>query len=197
VAFGKREVIIILGKTGFGKSTWLKKYLAGIPRSFIFDPFRDIQAQYLTPDELIAAHESKAFQRAASFSIGAYSPNDFDLIGSIAFLTGQCHLVIEECGVAFYKGERIPEWLQEAIFLGRHVSLSLIFTAQRAASIPIDLRSQASRFVSFRQTEQHDLKWARDYLGDHFPDLPYLDELECLDADNKSVTRYRIAPLGN
>ena len=196
MARGRRDVIIILGKTGYGKSTWLRKYLASVPRVFCFDPFRDIPAEYLPAEQLIERYESKWFAQSQAFAVGSYMPNDFDLIGSIAYLVGHASLVIEECGVAFYKGERIPEWLQEAIFLGRHQSLSIILTAQRAASIPIELRSQASRFVSFRQTEVRDVQWCRDYLGEHYDLLPNLDELECLDADNKSVSHYRIAPLG-
>lgn len=195
MSFSRREVIIILGKTGYGKSTWLTKFLAGVPRKFIFDPFRAIPAEYINADELIRRYESQWFKNQASFSVGMYAPQDFDLIGATSYLVGNSYLIIEECGVAFYKGERIPEWLQEAIFLGRHVSLSIILTAQRAASIPIELRSQASRFISFRQTEKRDLDWTKDYLGARFEELPELAELECLDSDNHCVTRYRIAPL--
>lgn len=193
-----RVVIIILGKTGYGKSTWLTKYLQGTERKFVFDPFRKFPAEYLTEEELISRHESGAFKETPKFSIGTHVINDLSLIGSIAFLNGNCSFVIEECGFAFFKGERIEEWLQEAIFLGRHQKLSLIFTAQRAASIPIELRSQAARFISFRQTEKNDVQWCRDYLGEeNFQKLPTLQKFECLDSDGESVTQYRIAALGN
>ena len=194
--FPKRDVIIIIGKTGFGKSTWLNKYARGLPRIFAFDPFRAFPAEYISGEELITRFETGKFREHPRYSLGTYALSDLELFGSVAYETGNCAFVIEECGVAFYKGERISECMQEWIFLGRHKSLTLIFTAQRATSIPIELRSQASRFVTFRQTEKSDVKWTGEYIGDLVDELPNLDELECIDADKKSVTRYRISPLG-
>lgn len=191
-----RDVLIILGKTGYGKSTWLTKYSAGLPRIFAFDPFRKFPAEYLNEAQIIERHDSGWFRDTPNFRIGVSDLPNLDLVGAISFLTGRCAFVVEECGFAFYKGERIPEWLQEAIFLGRHQSLTLIFTAQRATSIPIELRSQASRFISFRQTEKRDIEWCREYLGEeHYEQLPYLEKLECLDSDGENVTRYVINPL--
>lgn len=194
---GHREVIIILGKTGFGKSTWLQTYVQHLPKLFPFDPFAAIQAEYLDADTIIQRHEAGYFKNTSSFRCGTHKLADMELLGAVAFLTTNCTFVVEECGVAFYKGERIPDWLSEIIFLGRHHNVSLILTAQRAASIPIELRSQASRFISFRQTEKRDLEWTRDYLGDHYEQLSTLDILECLDADRNGVTRYRINPPGS
>lgn len=197
-----RDVIIILGKTGYGKSTWLHKYCVGVPRRFCFDPFRKFPAEYLTGEQILERHDSGWFRNTASYSIGTHYLPDLSLIGSIAYLTGHCAFIIEECGFAFAKGERIDDWLAEAIFLGRHQSLTLIFTAQRAVSIPIELRSQASRFVSFRQTERRDVEWCREYLDDVNEEfgidmLPGLDKLECLDSDGEIVSHYTMKPLGS
>jgi hypothetical protein len=189
--------VIVLGKRGYGKTTWLNKYAERFPRIFVFDPFRTFPADYLTCDEIISRLESKWFQETPRYRVGSNVIDDLEVLGSASFLTGKCCLIIEECGIAFYKGERIPEWLQEAVFLGRQQELNYVMTSQRAASIPIELRSQANRFISFRQTEKRDLEWTRDYLGEHYEELPNLDELECLDSDGKIVSRYRISPMGN
>lgn len=194
---GRREVIIILGKTGFGKSTWLNSYAQHLPKLFIFDPFAAFPAEYLNAEQIISRHDAQAFQSASNFRVGTHNLPDMDLLGAVSFLTGNCAFIVEECGVAFYKGERIPDWLSEIIFLGRHRNVSVILTAQRAASIPIELRSQASRFISFRQTEKRDLEWTRDYVGDYYSELSTLDVLECLDADKDGVSRYRISAPGS
>jgi hypothetical protein len=185
------EVIIILGKRGYGKSTWLQKYGASLPRIFIFDPLKKFPAEYVTGDELITRFEEGKL-KDGPLKIACHQLIDFDVIGSIAYLSGNNHFIIEECGYCFFKGERIPEWLQELVFLGRHQGVSLIMTAQRAASIPIELRSQASRFISFRQTETSDIKWTGEYIGDRYKELPHLEKLECLDSDGDSVSHYRI-----
>lgn len=196
-SLGEREVLIILGKTRYGKSTWLGKFLANKSCRFTFDPFRKTQAQYLDGDKLIAAHESKTFLKPG-YSIGSHYLPDIDLLTAVAFLNGNSatrpYLTIEECGVAFYPGERLSDAMQEAIFLGGHNYLSVVLVAQRAASIPIALRSQATRFISFLQTEKADVKWCEEYLGDRFEEVRTLDKFECLDSENNSVTRYSITP---
>jgi hypothetical protein len=192
-SLGNREVLIIIGKTRYGKSTWNGKFLEHKNRKFTFDPFRKYIAEYLDSDQIISRFESGVFKQG-NFNIGMYKPDDLPIIGSIAYLTGNCYLTIEECGIAFYKGERIDEWLQEAIFLGGHQSLSIVLVAQRAASIPIELRSQATRFVSFLQTEKNDVRWCEDYLQDRFHELNTLARFECLDAEDNSVSRYFCFP---
>jgi energy-coupling factor transporter ATP-binding protein EcfA2 len=191
----QREVVIILGKTGYGKSTWLQQYARMYPRIFVFDPFAAIPAQYLSEQQLIDAHEAGDFKQGG-FIVGTRELANMDLIGAIAYLSGNCLFIIEECGVAFYKGERIPDWLAEIIFLGRHNAVSLCMTAQRAASIPIELRSQANRFITFRQTERKDVEWTRDYVGDLFEQIPTLPKFKCIDADNDSVTVYSVSAPG-
>ena len=186
----QREVIIILGKTGYGKSTWLRKYAAHIPRKFCFDVYAEFPAQYYSEQQLLEGHERGDFKNAEQFSIGTNKIQDFPLLGAISYETWRNCLIVEECGIAFYKGERIEEWLQEIIFGGRHREVSVILTAQRAASIPVDLRSQATRFISFRQTEKTDIKWTEQYLGERYTELLTLPYYCCLDAYRDSVSRY-------
>lgn len=195
---GEGEVVIIVGKRRYGKSTWLDKYLRPKKRRFVFDPFRKFPAEYLIADEIIERHENGKFrlENSPSLSIGSHFLPDLDLIVAVSYLNGHSYLVIEECGVAFTKGERISEPLQEAVFLGGHQWLSLVFVAQRAASIPIELRSQATRLISFLQTEKNDVRWLEDYFGDRFEEVKTLEKFECLDAENNFVTRYRITPDG-
>lgn len=193
---GEGEVVIILGKRRYGKSTWLGKYLSNKPRRFAFDPFKRFPAEYLDEQEIIRRHEEGLFlpDKSPTLSIGSHFLPDVDLLASVAYLNGHAYLVVEECGITFTKGERISEPLQEAIFLGGHQWLSLVFVAQRAASIPIELRSQATRLVSFLQTEKQDVKWLEDYLGDRVEEVRTLEKFECLDYENNSVTRYSITP---
>lgn len=190
-----REVVIVLGKTGYGKSTWLQQYCRVFPRLFCFDPFAKFPAEYISADELLRRYDQGFLRDSPSFSLGTRLLDDLDLFGAVAFESKNCAFIIEECGVAFYKGERIPDWLSEIIFLGRHNSVSVILTAQRAASIPIELRSQANRFITFRQTEKNDVRWCADYIGELIDQLPNLPKFECIDADNDSVTRYGIGPI--
>lgn len=179
------------GKTGYGKSTWLQAYCKGFKRIGAFDPFAKFPAEYLTESEILALSDLE--KTPDYFRIATYRLPDLDLIGATCYTLGNCLLVIEECGYCFQKGERIPEWLSEIVFLGRHRNVSLVVTAQRAASIPIDIRSQANRLVTFQQTEMNDTGWLDNYLPPE-ADVTTLDRFECYDSEDNNVSRYKVHP---
>jgi DNA helicase HerA-like ATPase len=187
-----REVVIILGKTGFGKSTWLAHYCDRFTRIFAFDPFGKFPANYWDEALILDRVADNNFAPGRQFRIGSYNRNDLELLGALAFMSGDCLLVVEEAGFIWNKGERIPDWLREIVFLGRHKNVSLAITAQRAAYIPIDLRSQANRLVSFWQTELVDVGWLESYLNDRVNEIPTLPKYVCLDAEDNKISRYKI-----
>lgn len=188
----RREIVIILGKTGYGKSVWLRQFCSQFPRVFVYDPLKAFEADYLDYETIIRKHDAGDFKNARAFRIGSGSLEDFSLLGSLAYINKNCVLVGEECAKIFDKGERIEEWLSDIVFLGRHNAVSLVVTAQRAASIPIDLRSQATRLVSFAQTEGDDVNWLKAFLGNRVKELGTLKILECLDATTTEINRYSI-----
>lgn len=192
-----REVVIVLGKTGYGKSTWLANYCARYSRIFAYDPFAKFPVTYYAGDSLVTLAESGKFANGNPFSCGSYMLEDLELLGALAFLSGDCLLVIEECGFIWNKGERIPDWLQEIVFLGRHKNVSLAVTAQRAAYIPIDLRSQAHRLVSFWQTELQDIGWLETYLGERVSEIATLPKFICLDAEDSVIEKYKVHPIAS
>jgi hypothetical protein len=61
-------------------------------------------------------------------------------------------------------------------------------------SIPIDMRSQAHRVVSFYQTEKRDTDWLDDYYGELTEEIFRLPPLECLDFHKGVISRYRVTP---
>lgn len=201
-----REVIIVLGKTGQGKSVWTRNFLASRSRIFAFDPVREFQGAYHDSatdfaeyvDYLNTTPEASFFDDAAihknkTFTVAMSDLNNLDLLGSAAFLTGNCVLMLEELAYCF-ETRRPPQWLRDIIFLGRHRGVSLLVTAQRPMSVPIDLRSQATRIISFAQHEGADVDWLKNYFGNAVWQLPDLPVLECLDAENGKVSRYKIEP---
>ena len=189
-----REVVIILGKTGYGKSTWLANYCARFTRIFVFDPFRKFPADYYTEEQILDLSAAGFFTDGKPFRVGSSWREDLELLGALSFLSGDCLLVIEECGFIWNKGERIPDWLQEIVFLGRHKNVSLAVTAQRAAYIPIDLRSQAHRLISFWQTEMQDIGWLETYLGERLDEIATLPKFVCLDAEDGKIDKYKVHP---
>lgn len=189
----EREIVIVLGKTGQGKSVWTRKYIEPFKRKFSFDPLMDIPANYMDESGLLHQYDNGAFEFGKEFHIGIFNSEYLELMGSLAFLSGNVCLTVEECAIAFpYGNHSVSEWLREVVFMGRHRRVSLILTAQRAISIPIIVRSQATRIVSFAQQEGADMKWLQDYFGSKANFIPDLPKLTCLDSHDGIVSQYRI-----
>lgn len=187
-----REIIIVLGKTGYGKSRWTWQYIAGKPRVFCYDPLHDApNMEWRDAPGLVDAYDEQQFHgegfRYATADFGA-----LDCIGHMAYLVGNCVLVVEEASLIYRKGQPISGWSQNIVFLGRHRNVSLLVTAQRAASIPIEMRSQASRIVTFAQTEGDDIGWLRGAFGSQIDNVATLQRGQCLDSDAGEIRCYSI-----
>ena len=205
-----REVIIVLGKTGYGKSLWSNMYSSLADRFFVYDPSRTYRADYES-NEYLDNPESLAYEQKVEritslpggleaserglkhFRFGTIDPDDVEAMANAAFIAGQNLFAVEETSTVFEKGERrLPDHFKRLVFFGRHRQCSLLFVAQRAMSIPIDIRSQASRIVSFQQHEGDDLSWLYEFYGKDTEIIPYLPKLQCLDYCNGSLFRYSI-----
>lgn len=149
--------------------------------------------QWMGAEEVIKWHDEQATKGATpSHRIATADADALDTFGHLAFLRGNCVYAVEEAALVFQPGERISGWCKNIVFVGRHRDVSLLVTAQRAASIPIALRSQATRIVSFAQTEGDDVSWLKGCYGEEVKNLPKLPPLECLDAHQGNLTRYSI-----
>ena len=186
----ERDFIIVVGNQGMGKTVWTMRYLGAFTRRFLYDPVGAYPGfDYRGLDRL---HGGEISPRD-KFSIASPFFEDLPILGNLAFSAGNCTITIEECGTIFRRGELIPNWARRLIFMGRHPKVNLILVAQRAASIPIDIRSQASRIISFRQHEADDLSALRSTLGlDNARKLPELNRLECFDWHNGDISRYPV-----
>ncbi|MDE2103389.1 MAG: hypothetical protein KGL39_39475 [Patescibacteria group bacterium] len=190
----KREIIVVLGRSGYGKSSWTKQYVQGLSRLCVWDPKKSYLVDY--PYDLSAYWEDEGPHE--QFRIGGYYPEQAEILGSIAFEAQRCALILEECGILFQPRTDLPEWARECIYIGREREVSVIAIAQRPRSINVVLRSQATRIVTFQQREPKDLEWLDECFDPD--DILSLDRLECLDFDvnTSEVSRYRVSlPSGN
>lgn len=188
-----RDFIVIVGAQGAGKSVWAKKYTAKEKRLFVFDPMASYNADFTVAIDDYA--DDIMSGKIRQFRLGSHYPDDLPLIGSLAYAAQQCTVVIEESALVFKRGQLLDDWAKRIIFVGRHAQVNLLVLAQRASSIPVDIRSQATRFVSFRQTEPDDVRACADRIGgrakDELSDLP---DLTCLDWQSGNVDRYTVTP---
>jgi hypothetical protein len=184
-----REVVLVCGVTGSGKTVWSKQFTASFNRLFVYDIAASFNVNYVDVDILLDVVKYPPDK----FRMGVYSPYDTDVLTASAYLLGNCWLVLEEISTLYNIGARVHGPLQEAILLGRQRALSLLVISQRASYIPITLRSQASRIISFRQQEPSDIKWLADFIGKDAQILPTLPDLTCIDWHKGELSRYAIS----
>lgn len=192
-----REIVLVMGMTGYGKSWWTKLYHRLWSRTVVYDPAASFQVkEWLTPEEIF--ERLTAEKPPQKFDYGFVDDDEESVsgIGRLVFYTGNVMYIIEECATVFEKGMmRSPKWVKDLCFFGRHRACSLVLIAQRPTYIPIDIRSQANRVISFCQHEGSDMDWLTDFFGkDRMKRLSTLPKFSCFDYHNGEVREYSIKP---
>lgn len=189
----KRDFVVIVGLQGYGKSLWSKIFVNDAERLFVFDPMASYaNVDFSTP--LLEQYQEIDLHNKKNFRSGSYDPDDIELMGHGTFLFGDCIFVCEEAHLVFNRHVPLGTWAKRIVFMGRHRRASIVLIAQRASSIPIDMRSQANRVICFAQHEEDDVKAMTSLFGkyDAKEKIPQLKPLECLDWHNGKITQYSI-----
>lgn len=193
-----RQVTLILGMTGFGKTQFAKHLVEDCERLLIYDKLGTYwNAKYKNPEDVqdfIFSHDDDKLANL-KFRFAWHKEEAVPIFGITAFQAGNTTLLLEEMSTITNKGVRdLPKWFKEMIFLGRHQRMNIIMIAQRPASVPIDLRSQANRVICFQQVEDCDLTWLKSRFGKMADDIPNLEKFECIDRYDGKLSRYKIHP---
>lgn len=165
----QRSVVLIFGQTGSGKTYAAARGYAACPRAIVaecgfgefpgiaFGDFNEL-VLYL---ERIGAFQNKSVPFRVS-----YTPRLFEqhLIFLLAQELGNCWLFLEEADR--FDDPRTCYEYDEIITRGRHYGVSLCAVGLHPYLLPIDLRRQATKIISFRQTEPNDIKWIGERVGD-------------------------------
>ena len=179
---------------GFGKTVWTKAYGAAKPRLLLYDPKAEYpNVDYTTEPDLwvpgVLSRETKQFR------YGTYQEDDIPLFGNTAYAATNCTLIMEECAMLFTKGGGVEKWARPLIYMGREPKLNLVLVSQRANNIPVGIRSQASRIVTFWQAEPDDIDSLAEKIGWQYrEEIATLPRLTCLDWEEGRVTRYQVHP---
>lgn len=190
LSLNDREIIVLVGKTGMGKTTWTKDYLARQRRVLVLDPQREY-ADALHFDDLADLVDHVGEYR--TFRCATEWPDDLDFLCQLALSVGNVYLVVDEAQRVIPPRGELSPWLAHVIYRGRHRGVSLVVIAQRPTTVHIAARSQWTRLVSFRQTEGADCRWTEDQIGET-ADLADLDVLEYVEATPAGATRKRLHP---
>jgi hypothetical protein len=179
---GKREIILVLGKTGSGKTTWAREYLKKLHRVFICDhDFGEYPAVHFKSFEQLAQSSKQYLTTGNFFRVCLCSPYTFEFpsVCDLARLLSPCHFVVEEAD-RFPRPEDCLEY-EEIIGRGRHYGTSIVAVSRYPFALPAMLRREASRIIAFRHHEPRDIDWLQKVMGEPAFELPNLGDHEFLD----------------
>ena len=153
--------LMVLGTSGYGKSTFAEKFIAHCPGTscvFIFDPDGDFADEMgLTPCTTPAEIDRTVKTGFVCYDPGIMFPGEpekgLDYLCRYAFerskrLPGRKFLVIDELGTQC-NGGNIPKHLKICVQRGRHESLDCVFISHTPNEIHNSIRAQVTEVVCF------------------------------------------------
>lgn len=173
----QREIIIVYGKSGSGKTTFAKNYIKEHKRVIIIDPQAEytcglvfIKLEHLINYYLNYLDINKDFCFVCRFE----TDYEHELIFKVCKIIGNLLLVVEEAEIYISPYAKSSNFLDLCRY-GRHQNVSLLGIARRSAELSINFRALVTKIISFKQTEPADLKYLES-LG--FNELDKLSEYD-------------------
>jgi len=191
---GEREIVLVMGMTGWGKSWWSKLYSKPHTKKLVYDPTMTFPVDEYLPVADIIEHVEHDEKYEHRYNFGFLDADSIPAAAGLLFIKGKNLFVVEECATVFEKGlARLPEWGKRHCFLGRHQSCSILLIAQRPTYMPIDFRSQSNRVITFCQHEDTDMDWLQGFFGkERMERMLQLPKFTCFDWHNGVVSEYSI-----
>lgn len=181
-----REVLIVVGHTGYGKTLWTAAYARGIKRVLILERFsekqeygRDVVRFHDLRSLLVALQSKEANNEHFRYS---YYPTleEFEIVCEAVWCTGTMTLIGEEFDT-YFRDRKVCWQCLEIMRRGRHREISLVEVTTNPYNLPIDCRREADRLIAFHLAEQRDRDWVVRFPGankDLGEEIRLLDRLE-------------------
>lgn len=159
----RREITLVFGQTGTGKSQFTKRIIKGSRRCIVIDPQDEYEAVHHADNE----DELREYleKNPKMFRVAYSDLRGFDYICDLVSLVPDTLLVVEESQRIVPPAKKLPESFEDLIYRGRHSGTSIHLVAQRPTTVDIAVRSQFNRLVTFRQSEARDINWITDVTG--------------------------------
>lgn len=187
----KRETTLIAGKSTYGKSCFADQYLYFYNRVIILDPLLEHDGKYIAIPGLIERHiTGNPIYRVKTDCILEFE-NLCNLIIRHGDARNRITFAIEEITRLDLDArlKRFPKFRQ-ICFAGGHSGIDLCIIAQRISTIPISLRSQYTKIITFNQTEPDDLDYLKSVSQDELiACVPTLPPREYIEITTQTIVR--------
>jgi DNA helicase HerA-like ATPase len=177
--------VAVAGVTDMGKSHWVRAYARDIRRLLVWDPERDWSGEHRLGGGRISLEELVERTRAHRYDSGvlriAVRPTwrkplkeDFEVFCRCARRIGALTTVVEEVSNVASPNS-VGLQFNRLIVAGRHRGVSLVVVGQRYAQFPRAATGNANLLVTFQQSENADVDYLRERLGDVADQVRHLE----------------------
>lgn len=167
----QNRIVGIVGRKGSGKSTRVATLLKYAPRIVVWDPMEE--HRIALPDSIEGISDGlydyfDEAQGCKTFAL-AYAPGDnlerdFEQVCELVYDYGTMLFCVEEAPLVCRANFMSPVF-GKIVRTGRHRSIDLLWTAQRASEVSRSLTSATDVFILFSQTEPRDLDAIAERCG--------------------------------
>lgn len=171
-------IIVVFGRRGFGKTTWIKYFIFENPnqRYLIMDHFHEYDVDehscVITSLEELEYLEFSPYDNVNKIIFRGEV--EFDSIFATACEMQNVVVVFDEIDMVC-SPYGIDDNLNRIIQYGRHLNVGLIGASRRPANVHRNLTSQAMEIICFNIQEPRDLKYIADFCGENIANnLPNL-----------------------
>ncbi len=176
--------VTVTGITGSGKTHYVTHELVqSASRVVVWDPKGEYDLEHVTLDELADDPDMLDAERVrlavvpTSEDLDELSEDFVVFVGLVKGSAGGFALIIDEVVLLEGRARRMLAYIAtQSRSWGDGVPLVLV--SQRATDIPKTARVQASRIVSFRQTDPDDVGALREVIGERADQVPRLARYE-------------------
>lgn len=173
----RRRVVVIIGQSGEGKSLFFKtRVLPYYNRALIATPTDESYpyAREFHSDKALIRYAVE--NRVCRVLKRCRDQYDLSVLAATAMALGNSAFCCDEAAV-YFRNQRaaLTPILQDIIFRSRHRNVDVVLMAQRASTLNIDIRSQATEIITFRQIIEADIRALQYVAGkEAVPDLATL-----------------------
>ena len=172
----QREVVAVVGHSGYGKTLWSRDYASHAPRVLVLEGFSDKSEYDTRPIETFSELISFLKSRPPSFRVSYYPvpcfcekcegrESQFIHICEAVWAAGGDMLLVVEEAAAYFPRRRVSPQFMHIATKGRHKEISMLLVAQAPSYLPIEIRRESDRLIAFHLGEKNDRDWVKDYPG--------------------------------